>query len=1238
MIQEQPVAKADVEVEGAWGEAVEGVQVRLRAERARWDVRNTPVVLADIRNRGQNDWTVAQSQELCAIEVNGVWFQWIGAIHVKSSFLPPGREYNNIRIMLDGKHWGLWNDKTIPPQPLQLWHGEKRTVRVAFFPVQQSESQLRDSEAARIKVISKPVEIEILPAEAVVDAESDTTSEAEQIDMEGLWGKGGIVEGRGRLDADSVGNVLPAGWQLDYDSGRIPGEGRSWRSGMASDLAELRVVPRPVDQFDLSWKNEEYDFRISSLQGEEMGVIGVAGEIGDAHLTLRPDTYLVEYERRRGKNPDNFKMRCGKFLVDLSRPGMYGLKFSPKLGSAEITGSLDDCYALNFEKVGAGPRIDGLVYQHPPKQYLLDGLLAGKYRLSGVRQRQGDNVFVSRAEVTVKDGERAIADMDAGALGTCSLHGKILGKLSKPRADLRPEFQWFVLIRKPDSPPVTTADAYEALTMDTIYVVRGQNIGTGREEQARYYLEEMAPGKYTATAIEHDLWGGAFITRQQSKPLMIKANKEAVLDFDLEGTENQSRAPIIRPASADESQFVATLPNGVTVELLGIYYGDNLKNLALWEPGGSLILASEAASYRERIVFREWGNEDFKFEYGLLIGFRPLDDLQTDVFVKQGQRMSYKQPRADGIAVALIASDWNDREEGFSNIGNIKVAVARGPWETHKSTARAKEPSVRYLDDRSMIMFSPVRRADEWLLDVTVNTEWVDLDCFYELKDGFIEHAQLRGTMGQPGWIGPNQRRPMIIREYSLAHEPGDIRDYIIKYRQFDVVEFTNVALRPGAKTGVEAKVLPAPPGKPKQPVSPKASAKVLASPPGKPKQPKQPVGPEASKKVLASPPGKPRQPVNPKASEKAPVDKETRRQEIVARLEALEQHRRRVRRDLDGAEQSLQEVRERWGIVDLEDPSGRPFQHTITLRLNNLTLERDRCILEIGQIEARISNLKGRADTPDGKARLKQAQEELVELASKLKQLEQMRQEVEAKQKELDSARIQYGQRLVVRDERRQRLDAIKEQIEKLRIMYDDPEAAEVGRGPYKRAKADETERPDRRLSRQEIKAKLTGLEDSRRRIERELRHAEEAMREVRERWGFADLEERSYPHPVTQRLIRLERQRDECTLEMAQLQAKIGNLEEQADTPEGKANLKKAQEELVVLGEKLKALQEMREQAEAKKRDLDAARVQHKQRAAIRDERKRMLDSIKADIEKWKILHDDPQTPDVPPMGAGR
>ena len=336
-------------------------------------------------------------------------------------------------------------------------------------------------------------------------------------------------------------NALPVSWKLDYDDGLLSGGARHWLGQMAKDLASLKVVPKSVDP------NEEYKFNIHSLQGKEMGSIYVrpGSKFGEQNLKiLKPDKYLLRYAREWGKPGYNFRMRCGEFLVDLSQPGMYKLSFTPKLWTAKITGSLGGCYAINFEKVGKGPRIRGFAYQHG-RPYLLDGLPAGKYRLSAVTQRQSNNVFVSQAEVTVEADKKATVDIVTAPKGSCSLKGHILGKQKKYKTPwpIHPESQgkWFILIRKRTSGAVKWVDAYEALTMDSLYVVRGTNIIQETEDRTRYHIEGVVPGKYTVTAIENPSWSGCIITRQQSKTLTLHAGDEAMLDFDLRGTQQQQK-------------------------------------------------------------------------------------------------------------------------------------------------------------------------------------------------------------------------------------------------------------------------------------------------------------------------------------------------------------------------------------------------------------------------------------------------------------------------------------------------------------------------------------------------------------------------------------------------------------------------------------------------------------------------------------------------------------------------
>ncbi len=81
--------------------------------------------------------------------------------------------------------------------------------------------------------------------------------------------------------------------------------------------------------------------------------------------------------------------------------------------------------------------------------------------------------------------------------------------------------------------------------------------------------------------------------------------------------------------------------------------------------------------------------------------------------------------------------------------------------------------------------------------------------------------------------------------------------------------------------------------------------------------------------------------------------------------------------------------------------------------------------------------------------------------------------------------------------------------------------------------------------------------------------------------------------------------------------------------------AGLENAQDRLVVLQQRLAELQNLREEAAAKKKELDLARVQYEQRLKIRDERIEMLDAIKAQIEKFRIMLNDPETPTVQLVG---
>ncbi len=81
--------------------------------------------------------------------------------------------------------------------------------------------------------------------------------------------------------------------------------------------------------------------------------------------------------------------------------------------------------------------------------------------------------------------------------------------------------------------------------------------------------------------------------------------------------------------------------------------------------------------------------------------------------------------------------------------------------------------------------------------------------------------------------------------------------------------------------------------------------------------------------------------------------------------------------------------------------------------------------------------------------------------------------------------------------------------------------------------------------------------------------------------------------------------------------------------------SNLQGSQDQLVILQSRYEQLENLRQNAAAEKSRFDLARIQYQQRAKIRDERRTMLDKVKEQIEKLKIMHDDPSTPKVQFVG---
>ena len=169
---------------------------------------------------------------------------------------------------------------------------------------------------------------------------------------------------------------------------------------------------------------------------------------------------------------------------------------------------------------------------------------------------------------------------------------------------------------------------------------------------------------------------------------------------------------------------------------------------------------------------------------------------------------------------------------------------------------------------------------------------------------------------------------------------------------------------------------------------------------------------------------------------------------------------------------------------------------------------------------------------------------------------------------------------------------------------------------------------------NRKQIAEKLARLSDQQIRLQRDLDLAERALDDIRRRYAFADLEEHNYPHPITARLLRLQEQEDNCTLDMDQLQTHRECFWVSRNSyylPESPTRIRPPSLKALNLKPDWRKTDWQEsgkcEETQKKQDELSLARIQYLRSKAVRNERQTALDTVKTKIEELKILYDNPE-----------
>jgi beta-lactamase regulating signal transducer with metallopeptidase domain len=259
--------------------------------------------------------------------------------------------------------------------------------------------------------------------------------------------------------------------------------------------------------------------------------------------------------------------------------------------------------------------------------------------------------------------------------------------------------------------------------------------------------------------------------------------------------DDSATKPDVSTRSLDANGISATLPNGVTVKLLGLFTGlgsdstrlDAERDLTWWYPDGTPAPATRFAKYVTSLVLSGG------FAYGYLLEFDGAEnaDITTDVSVGSRTTADKQLPWRLGLV------SWGDARGGqLPPIGDIKVVASKEPFKIIEvPVGSPRKPQIFSLETGH-------RLSLEWgqgEIRATADTDTLNVRLSCKDSNG-VSH------------LLPSARSPYPtagMAEYYCFPVPDlrQMRSVSIEYRPADIVRFRDVALHPGRSSIVRADV-----------------------------------------------------------------------------------------------------------------------------------------------------------------------------------------------------------------------------------------------------------------------------------------------------------------------------------------------------------------------------------------------------------------------------------------------
>jgi len=254
---------------------------------------------------------------------------------------------------------------------------------------------------------------------------------------------------------------------------------------------------------------------------------------------------------------------------------------------------------------------------------------------------------------------------------------------------------------------------------------------------------------------------------------------------------------VLEPEKAsDSSEFKTKLPNGVTVELVGVCEHPN-EGKQWWRPDGSILEPDHAPSDHSRMTVKPDETEQAR-ELALRFAGQDVEHIsftwEIDMATRSSSHPFYvteKREKLKPLRNIVFKLPQNLETLDFS------IGVATGEWKRVASggDGRTVSGTNDSLTDSSVIFHEAVKEKDTVRLCAT-HLLGGDYDCRIMVVDRDDEiHGPIRGS---------NSGSDMRLCKGFFDLSPDQIKYILLQARPYEWVEFKNVSLRPGHKTDVQ--------------------------------------------------------------------------------------------------------------------------------------------------------------------------------------------------------------------------------------------------------------------------------------------------------------------------------------------------------------------------------------------------------------------------------------------------